>query len=78
MYSRKKSLEDIPEEITAIWSCTKEGCNGWMRDNFAFEVEPICRQCHSPMVSSMKKLPTLANTNLNQKLLKKGVQIENE
>ncbi|MBW7476055.1 cold-shock protein [Paenibacillus oenotherae] len=75
MYSRKKSLEEIPEELTAIWSCSNEGCNSWMRDNFAFEAVPTCRQCSSPMVSSTKMLPLLVNTNSNQKALKKGVQI---
>lgn len=76
MYSRKKSLEEIPEEMTAIWLCTKEDCNGWMRDNFAFEAVPTCRQCQSPMVSSMKMLPPLINTNQNQKFLKKGIPID--
>ncbi|CAH1218082.1 hypothetical protein PAECIP111893_04357 [Paenibacillus plantiphilus] len=75
MYSRKKSFEEIPEELTAIWSCSNEGCNSWMRDNFAFETVPTCRQCSSPMVSSTKMLPLLVNTNSNQKTLKKGVQI---
>lgn len=75
MYSRKKSFEDIPEELTAIWSCTNEGCNGWMRDNFAFEAVPTCRQCESPMERGTKMLPLLVNTNQDQKSLKKGVQI---
>lgn len=75
MYFRKKSLEDIPEENTRIWSCKKEGCKGWMRDNFAFDYVPTCRQCHSPMVSSLKMLPLLVNSNGDLKLLKKGVRI---
>lgn len=75
MYSRKKSFEEIPEELTAIWSCSNEGCNSWMRDNFAFDTVPTCRQCSSPMVSGTKMLPLLVNTNSNQKTLKKGVQI---
>lgn len=75
MYSRKKLLEDIPEELTAIWSCTNEGCNGWMRDNFAFEAVPTCPQCQSQMVKSTKMLPLLINTNQDQKSLKKGVRI---
>lgn len=75
MYFRKKSLEDIPEENTAIWSCEKEGCKGWMRDNFAFEKVPICLQCLSPMVSSIKMLPPLVNSNGDLKLIKKGIRI---
>lgn len=75
MYSRKKSLEEIAEEMTDIWSCTNEECNGWMRDNFAFETVPTCRQCHSPMTKSTKMLPLLVNTNKDQKSMKKGTQI---
>ncbi|BBH23708.1 hypothetical protein Back11_50530 [Paenibacillus baekrokdamisoli] len=75
MYNRKKLLEDIPEENTEIWSCEKEGCKSWMRDNFAFEYVPTCHICHSPMVKSMKMLPTLVNSNGDLKALKKGKQI---
>jgi hypothetical protein len=75
MYFRKRSLEDIPEESTAVWSCTAEGCRGWMRDNFAFEYVPTCLQCSAPMVSSMKMLPLLVNTNVEMKSIKKGVAI---
>ncbi|MEI7028183.1 cold-shock protein [Paenibacillus sp. y28] len=75
MYSRKKSFEVVPEEETAIWLCTNDGCNSWMRDDFSFEVVPTCRQCQSPMVSGTKALPLLVNTSKNQKDLKKGVQI---
>lgn len=39
MYFGKKVVEEIPQADTAIWSCTNEDCNGWMRDNFAFEQE---------------------------------------
>ncbi|MBN3524582.1 cold-shock protein [Paenibacillus apiarius] len=76
MNYRKKPLEEIPEENTAIWSCTKEGCKGWMRDNFAFENEPTCRLCNSPMVRDMKMLPLLVNPNGDLKSIKKGVQID--
>jgi hypothetical protein len=75
MYFRKQSMEDIPQEQTKIWSCSKEGCKGWMRDNFAFEYTPTCHICHSPMESSLKMISILANSNGDLKLLKKGVQI---
>ena len=75
MYNRKKPLEDIPQEDTMIWSCAKEGCKSWMRDNFAFEHVPTCHICQTPMVKSMKMLPALNNSNGDLKLLKKGVQI---
>ncbi|WP_410512784.1 cold-shock protein [Paenibacillus sp. BR2-3] len=75
MYFRKKSLEDIPTEDTAIWSCTQEGCIGWMRDNFAFEHVPTCWQCNSPMIRSMKILPMLVNKNTDIKAIKKSIMI---
>ncbi|EFM10481.1 MULTISPECIES: cold-shock protein [Paenibacillus] len=63
MYSRKKPVEEIPEEETAVWLCTNDDCNGWMRDNFAFEAVPTCSQCSSPMVNGTKSLPVLVNTS---------------
>lgn len=75
MYSRKNSMESIPEEITEVWACTKEDCKGWMRDDFAFDTEPVCHLCHSPMVKETRKLPQLINTNKQQKSLSKGIQI---
>ncbi|MFC5469007.1 cold-shock protein [Cohnella suwonensis] len=62
-YSRKKQQEDVPEEITAIWSCSAASCKGWMRDNFTFSVVPVCSQCQSVMVRSEKMLATVANTS---------------
>ncbi|MFD0711971.1 cold-shock protein [Paenibacillus sp. GCM10027626] len=66
MYSRKKPLEEIPEEVTPIWSCTNDGCNGWMRDDFAFEAKPVCPLCSSSMVSGTKTLPALVNHTSRQ------------
>lgn len=63
MYSRKRTIEEVPEELTVIWACTKPGCNGWIRDNFKFEDTPVCRQCQSPMTRSSRMLPTLVNYN---------------
>jgi hypothetical protein len=78
MYYSRKKLEDIPQEVTAIWFCTREGCNGWMRDNFAFATLPTCHQCHSPMKSSIRQLPVLVNTREDQKILKQGILIEKD
>ncbi|RAV19332.1 cold-shock protein [Paenibacillus contaminans] len=75
MYYRKKSSEPVAEEVTAVWSCTKDGCKMWMRDNFSFKYIPSCPACNIPMVSSTKMLPLLVNSNNNLKTLKKGVQI---
>ncbi|RUS42853.1 cold-shock protein [Cohnella sp. AR92] len=74
MYSRKKTFEELPQEETAIWQCTNGDCKGWMRDNFAFESEPLCVLCHSPMTSGTRMLPQLANVN-HSKSLKMGVRI---
>ncbi|MCA0756187.1 cold-shock protein [Paenibacillus sp. N4] len=63
MYNRKKPLEEIPVENTKVWLCESEGCNSWMRDNFAFEQTPTCLICNSPMVSGEKMLPMLVNNN---------------
>lgn len=74
MYNRAKPVE-LPEGVTAIWSCTQEGCKGWMRDNFAFEETPTCRLCSHPMESTTKMLPLLQNSNVDLKASKKGTQI---
>ncbi|ANE47685.1 hypothetical protein SY83_16920 [Paenibacillus swuensis] len=73
---RKVLYEDLPKEDTTIWSCEKEGCTGWIRDNFAFESAPLCHQCSSTMITSVKLLPTLVNSNRDIKALKKGIQID--
>ncbi|WP_374706001.1 cold-shock protein [Paenibacillus antibioticophila] len=66
-YSRKRPMMDLPEEMTTIWSCTNDKCNGWVRDNFVFLIQPICSQCNSPMEKGEKMLPILANTCPDQK-----------
>lgn len=66
-YSRKRPAEEIPTEMTAIWSCTKEGCNGWIRDDYSFEDVPTCSQCNSPMLRSMKSLPVLHDSSYDIK-----------
>lgn len=73
---RNKYVDDLPKEDTQVWSCTKEGCKSWMRDNFAFAHTPNCCICSSPMVSDTKMLPQLINTNKDLKAIKKGVQIQ--
>ncbi|MGG1517275.1 cold-shock protein [Paenibacillus oryzisoli] len=72
MYFRKKSSEDLVQENTKIWACKREGCNGWIRDNFSFEHVPTCHLCLSPMISSLKMLPIVSNSNKNMKSLHKG------
>ncbi|MBD7970829.1 cold-shock protein [Paenibacillus gallinarum] len=64
--SRRKPMEDVPMELTAIWSCSNDGCKGWMRDNFVFSVVPVCPQCQSSMIKDEKMLATVTNTSPNQ------------
>ncbi|MFF2092777.1 cold-shock protein [Paenibacillus sp. NPDC058174] len=61
--SRKKNVEDLPTELTVIWSCSNEACKGWMRDNFVFNMVPVCPQCQSPMVKNEKMLTAVTNTS---------------
>ncbi|MEF2968612.1 cold-shock protein [Paenibacillus sp. M1] len=65
-YSRRKPMEEIPKELTAIWSCINEECNGWMRDNFVFLSQPTCVQCQSLMEKGERMLSIVANTSPNQ------------
>ncbi|KIL39764.1 hypothetical protein SD70_17790 [Gordoniibacillus kamchatkensis] len=73
---RNKYLEDLPKENVRIWSCTKEGCKGWMRYNFAFEHEPKCCLCLSPMISDMRLLPLLVNSNDEWEALRKSIPMK--
>ncbi|WP_438445700.1 cold-shock protein [Gorillibacterium sp. sgz5001074] len=66
-YSRKKSVEERPSEETPVWICQKDGCNGWMRNNFALEAEPVCPLCQSQMTSGVKTLPILNPSNYGYK-----------
>ncbi|XEC94768.1 cold-shock protein [Paenibacillus tarimensis] len=61
--SRRKPQEDIPEEISTIWSCSNEKCNGWMRDNFTFSNLPKCPKCLSVMTKGEKMISVLVNTS---------------
>ncbi|MCM3749406.1 cold-shock protein [Paenibacillus pasadenensis] len=58
-YSRKKPQAELPTEMTDIWSCVNEDCNGWMRKNFALDKEPVCFLCQSPMKHDTRELPML-------------------
>lgn len=75
MYSRRNAVESIPEEMTEVWSCITEDCKGWIRDDFAFDVEPVCPLCQSTMVKETRMLPQLVNNNKKQKTLGKGTLI---
>jgi len=62
-YSRKRPQDELPEEMTPIWSCSDENCKGWMRDNFVLSATPVCSLCQSEMVRGEKMLVALANTS---------------
>lgn len=64
--SRKKQTEEIPMELTAIWSCSNDECKGWMRDNFVFSDVPVCPQCQSSMIKDEKMLAAVINTSPSQ------------
>ncbi|MBN2981641.1 MULTISPECIES: cold-shock protein [Cohnella] len=61
--SRKKPLEEVPTELTPIWSCSNENCNGWMRENFVLSPVPVCPQCQSDMHKDERMLPVIVNTS---------------
>jgi len=59
-------MNDLPLELTVIWSCTNKQCNGWTRDNFVFLEQPVCVQCNSLMEKGEKMLAILENTSFNR------------
>ncbi|WP_188531430.1 cold-shock protein [Paenibacillus abyssi] len=59
MYYSKKNVEPIPEEQTAIWTCSSDSCSCWMRDDFSFQTEPVCPICNSVMSEDSRLLPVL-------------------
>ncbi|SDS65836.1 Cold-inducible protein YdjO [Paenibacillaceae bacterium GAS479] len=71
-YSRKKPQAELPTEITEIWSCVSEDCNGWMRKNFALDEVPVCFLCQSPMEHSTRELPVLHEYGTSAQALKKS------
>ncbi|UJF32919.1 cold-shock protein [Paenibacillus hexagrammi] len=63
MYFSKKTIEPVPEEETAVWTCSTEQCSCWMRDNFSFDESPVCPICSATMVKDTRLLPALSNTS---------------
>lgn len=62
MYFSKRGTEPLPQDETAVWTCSKEECSCWMRDDFSFEEQPACPICASSMVRDTRMLPVLVNT----------------
>lgn len=51
--------EPVQEVETNVWSCTKEECQGWMRESFSFDDEPRCPLCQSEMAKEIRIIPEL-------------------
>jgi len=51
--------EPLPEVETKVWACTSDTCQGWMRESYSFEMEPICPLCSSKMEQETRLLPEL-------------------
>ncbi|MCR2804126.1 cold-shock protein [Paenibacillus soyae] len=66
-YSRKKPMSEPVHEMTPIWACTKEGCNGWMRENYTLQETPTCSQCQSPMARTTREIPVLTGSGFGLK-----------
>ncbi|RUS45670.1 cold-shock protein [Cohnella sp. AR92] len=62
-YSKKRQLEEVPQELTPVWLCPTENCKGWMRENFTFSSTPTCPQCQAKMVKGEKMLAAVPNTS---------------
>ncbi|QPC46531.1 cold-shock protein [Mangrovibacillus cuniculi] len=60
MYNRKPQEEVVKEE-TKIWECASPDCNGWIRDNFTSEAEPLCPLCQSSMSEASRLLEVVHN-----------------
>lgn len=60
MYFSKKQQEvdEVIIEDTAVYACTSENCNGWMRIQFSSQ-ESNCPLCGSSMEEEMRQLPKI-------------------
>lgn len=56
-------MEETPTELTVIWACSDEECNGWMRENFTFSAVPTCPVCHSTMAKDERVLDVIENNS---------------
>lgn len=75
-YLWNKPLENLPEEMTILWSCSQDACKSWIRDSFSFKDNPICPMCKSVMVRSEKILPILVTTDQEIKHYRKKQRAE--
>lgn len=65
MNNKRKFTVDLPLEVTGIWSCTSDSCNGWMREEFALDPVPTCRLCQSPMVRTTRMAPVVSGVGVS-------------
>lgn len=62
-YYNNKREEPLPSEDIETWECVDEGCNGWMRKDFATGDSPSCPFCKSEMESGTRYINFLKNNN---------------
>lgn len=60
-YFNKSNQEPLPKDDISTWECTQDGCNGWMRKNFASS-HPSCPLCGNEMISGTRHITVLANS----------------
>jgi hypothetical protein len=57
----KQQVEEIPLYEMIVWNCDSGQCNGWMRQDYSFSVEPACPLCQSSMSQEVRMLPKLSH-----------------
>jgi len=59
MFFGKKNQEPAEMKETVVWTCSRESCTCWMREDYSFEDQPTCPICSAEMRKGTKMLPTL-------------------
>jgi hypothetical protein len=54
-----KPQEEVPVYETEVWNCVGTDCNGWMRNDYAFQQQPDCPFCGGSMTRDSRMLPEL-------------------
>lgn len=59
-FGKRMPLEKEEEQLvnTEIYSCSDDGCIGWMRKNFVSD-DLLCPMCGSSMDSGYRDLPKM-------------------
>lgn len=51
--------EPVNNVETNVWACINDDCQGWMREDYSFDKEPICPICQSQMEKEVRVLPEM-------------------